>query len=217
MPDGSTVLRARYWIVPSGLLQQQQVLVAVRVFGSSATEPAPVIAEPVGRAETQVGELELAVGRRERVGLQRVRAVRVALDHLGERVALELRAEVHARRPVQVVEPVAVLQVLQRVLEHVVERAAEQAAEEVRDLAETADPQVDVVEAGVAAVGVGPGAGAEHEVGGVGRDGGVRRGERVDDRPRGVALAPRSGRRRRAVDPVRTAVADRRVLPYAAT
>src|SRR6185369_13152475 len=92
-----------------------------------------------GRRRDEVGELELAVGRRERVGLQRAGPVRVALDELGERVALQLRAEAEARGPVQVVEPVEVLQVLQRVLEDVVERGAEQAAVEVRDLAEAAD------------------------------------------------------------------------------
>ena len=118
-----------------------------------------------------VAELELAVGGRERVGLQRVRAVGVALDHLGERVALELGAQVHAGRAGQVVEPVTVLQVLQLRLEDVVEGAAQQAAEQVGHLGEATDPQVDVVEAGGGhAVGVArPGAGAEHEVGGVGR------------------------------------------------
>ncbi len=151
-----------------------------------------------------VAELELAVGRGERVRLERVRAVGVALDHLGERVALELGAQVHARRAVQVVEPVAVLQLLHLVLEDVVERGAEQAAEQVGDLGEAADPEVDVVEAGGGhAVGVvGPGAGAEHEVaprragivGGVGRD---PRTAGVDDRP---GRGPLAGEGRRAGD-----------------
>ena len=79
------------------------------------------------------------------VGLERVR-VGVAHAQLGERVALELGAQVHARRAGEVVEPVAVLQVGELVLEHVVERRAEQATEQVGDLGEAADPQVDVVD-----------------------------------------------------------------------
>ena len=144
---------------------------------------------PAGAGERQVAELELAVGGGERVGLQRVGAVGVALDQLGERVALELGAQVHAGRAGQVVEPVAVLQVLQLVLEHVVERGAQQATEQVGDLGETADPQVDVVETGVVSRtgSVGPGAGAEHEVGGVGRRNVAR--QRIDDRSCGSPLA----------------------------
>ena len=43
MPDGSTVLRARYWIVPSGFLSSSGFS-SQSVFGSSLTEPAPVSA-----------------------------------------------------------------------------------------------------------------------------------------------------------------------------
>ena len=135
------------------MAQEQQGLVAVgrrRVVGDD--EPVQGVA---GRGAVEVGQLELAVGRRERVGLERVGAVGVALDQLGERVALELGAQVHARRAGQVVEPVAVLQLLELRLEDVVERAAQQAAEEVGDLGEAADPEVDLVQAGVGdAVGV---------------------------------------------------------------
>jgi len=83
------------------------------------------------------------------------------------------------------------LQVLQRRLEDVVEGGAQQAAEQVGDLGETADPQVDVVETGLGdpAGGVGPRAGAEHEVGSVGRDGRVRRVGRVHDELGGGPLA----------------------------
>ena len=173
------------------LAQQQLALVAVGVVGSSATESGrDGAAKPAG-VPSRCGQLELAVGRGERVGLQRVRAVGVALDHLGERVALELGAQVHAGRAGQVVQPVAVLQVLQLRLEDVVERAAQQAAEQVGDLGEAADPQVDVVEPGGGhAVGVvRPGAGAEHEVGGVASgSAGRRRVGRVDDRSAAARL-----------------------------
>ena len=128
------------------MTHEQEALVAVRrrrVVGDD--EPVQVVA---GRSAFEVGQLELAVGRRECVGLERVGVVGVALDQLGERVALELGAQVHARRAGQVVEPVAVLQLLELGLEHVVERAAQEAAEEVRDLGEAADPQVDLVQAG---------------------------------------------------------------------
>ena len=117
--------------------------------------PVPVRCE-CRRVPGVLRELELAVGRGERVGLQRVRRG-VAHHQLGERVALELGAQVHARGAGEVVEAVAVLQVGELVLEHVVERRAEQAAEQVGVLGEAADPQVDVVEAGVdVGAGVGP-------------------------------------------------------------
>ena len=157
MPDGSMVLRCRYGDGAVGHAQEQQALVAVgrrRVVGDDEA-----VQGVAGRRAVEVGELELAVGRRECVGLERVGVVGVALDQLGERVALELGAQVHARRAGQVVEPVAVLQLLELGLEHVVERRAQEAAEEVGDLGEAADPQVDLVQAGDRdAVGVvGPG------------------------------------------------------------
>ena len=95
------------------LAEQQPVLVAVgrgRIVGD---EPAPEGSRS-RRRYRQVAELELAVGRRECVGLQRVRVVRVAHDQFGERVALELGAQVHARGAGEVVQAVAVLEVLQR-------------------------------------------------------------------------------------------------------
>ena len=146
MPDGSTVLRVLYWIVPSGMRCSSRFSLQSGVAGSSATIE-PNCWKPAGRP-VEVGQLELAVGRGEGIGLEAVRPVGVALDHLGERVGLQLRAQVHARRPVQVVQPVVVLQLLQLRLEDVVEGAAEQAAEQVGDLGETADPQVDAVQAG---------------------------------------------------------------------
>ena len=78
--------------------------------------------------------------------------VRVALDQLGERVALELRQHVQASGPGQVVEPVAELQVLHLRLEDVVERRAEQTAEDELLLGEPTDPQVDAVHTGVGRV-----------------------------------------------------------------
>ena len=151
--------------------QQVLVLVALRgrvVLHRSGAGDELARAAHRGTWPRDVVELELAVGRRERVGLEGVR-VGVAHDQLGERVALELGAQVHARRAGEVVEPVAVLQVGQLVLEHVVERAAQQATEQVRPLGQAAHPQVDRVDSGDGlAADVRPGAGAEHEVGGVG-------------------------------------------------
>ena len=157
------------------------------VVGSSATtNPCRAIA---GRRAVEIGELELAVGRREGVGLERVGAVGVALDELGERVALELGAQVQARGAGQVVEPVAVLQLLELVLEDVVERRAQEAAEEVGDLGEAADPEVDLVQAGVGdAVGVaGPGRPLLNMKSAASAGRGVAR-LRVDDRPGGCPL-----------------------------
>ena len=42
MPDGSTALRARYWIAPSAL-RRSNWFSSQSVFGSSFTEPAPVM------------------------------------------------------------------------------------------------------------------------------------------------------------------------------
>ena len=78
-----------------GMAHEQQALVAVRrrrIVGDD--EPVQRVA---GRRAVEVGELELAVGRRECVGLERVGVVGVALDQLGERVALELGAQVQCR------------------------------------------------------------------------------------------------------------------------
>ncbi len=74
--------------------------------------------------------------------------VGVRHDQLGERVELELVAEAQARRALQVVEAVAVLQLLELLLEHEVEGRAQQAAERRLLLGEAADPEVDVVDAG---------------------------------------------------------------------
>ena len=127
-----------------GHADQQCVLVAVRLVGSSTTV-VPVMRARRRRESLPSSNLQSAVANESAFS---VCAVGVAHDQLGERVALELGAQVHARRAGQVVEPVAVLQVLQLALEDVVERAAEQAAEQVGVLGEAADPQVDVVEAG---------------------------------------------------------------------
>ena len=190
MPDGSTVLRARYAIVPSGWRRSSRLSSQSGVRRVVCDDEA--VQRVTGRRALEVGQLELAVGRCECVGLERVGVVGVALDQLGERVALELGAQVRAGRAGQVVEPVAVLQLLELRLEHVVERAAQEAAEEVGDLGEAADPQVDLVQAGVGdAVGVvAPGrAVAEHEVSSVGRDRGIERVGGIDDELCGCPLA----------------------------
>src|SRR4030095_1871118 len=77
-----------------------------------------------------------------------VSGVGVRLDQLGERVVLQLGVEVEAGGALQVIEAVAVLQLLELVFEHEVEGGAEQAAERHLLLGETADPQVDVAETG---------------------------------------------------------------------
>ena len=123
-----------------------------------------------GRRTGQIGQLELAIGGREGVRLQGVDRG-VAAHQLGEGVAFELGAQVHARGAGQVVQPVAVLQIGQLVLEHVVERGAQQPTERGGDLREAAHPEVDIVQTGDRAGAiVGPGIDAVHECGGVCRD-----------------------------------------------
>ena len=75
-----------------------------------------------------------------------VRRVGVRHDQLGERVDLELVVEAEPGGALQVVEAVAVLQLLELVLEHEVEGRAQQAAERHLLLGEAADPEVDVVD-----------------------------------------------------------------------
>ena len=118
------------------------------------------------RGAVQRGELEFTVGGGERVGLERMGARRGALDHFAERIALQLREQVQARGPGQVVQPITVLQIFELILEHIVEGAAQQPAEQARLLGEATDPQVDGVQAGGgdAAGRAGPCSGAEHEV-----------------------------------------------------
>ena len=105
-----------------------------------------VVIDGVGADEREVSELEFAVCGGERIGLEGMGG-RVAHDKLGERVALELRPQVHARGAGEVVQPVGVLQVGELVLEDVVEGRAEETAEQVRSLGEATDPKVDIVEA----------------------------------------------------------------------
>ena len=59
MPGGSTVFRARYWIVPSGLRRSSGFSLQSGVFGSSATEPVPVIAEPAGAGNVRLASSNL--------------------------------------------------------------------------------------------------------------------------------------------------------------
>ena len=79
---------------------------------------------------------------------RQMRHVGVEHHQLGERVVLQLGAEVQARGARQVVEAVAVLQVLELGLEHEVEGRAQHAAERHLLLGQAADPEVDVVETG---------------------------------------------------------------------
>ncbi len=72
---------------------------------------------------------------------------RVAVDHLGELVVLELSREVQVRQSRQVVEAVAVLQGFELGFEDEVERRAQHAAEHQLLFGQAADPEIDVVEA----------------------------------------------------------------------
>ena len=148
MPAGSTVLTRRYWIVPSGL-RSSSWFSSQSAWSGRRRRSRRVTREAGGRRRRGWPSWNLQSAVANASAFSVFVPVGVALDQLGERVALELGAQVHARRAGEVVEPVAVLQVLQLRLEDVVEGRAEQAAEQVGDLGETADPQVDVVEAGV--------------------------------------------------------------------
>ncbi len=94
----------------------------------------------------EVGRGLDSVFRREKDAGAEMLSAGVLHDQLGERVGLDLAAEVDALDARQVVEPVAILQVLELVLEDEVERRAEQAAEQVLLLGQAADPKIDVVE-----------------------------------------------------------------------
>ena len=104
------------------------------------------------RADRQVVELpglvdlEDQAGRREHVRRQ-MRRVGVAHDHGGEGIVLHLAEQVQAVEPLQVVEAVAVLQLLHLHFEDEVEGRAEHAAERHGLFGQAADPEIDIVEA----------------------------------------------------------------------
>ena len=106
----------------------------------------------IGIAGAEARVLQIAVNnqrpvrRREDVARQ-VLEVRVAHDHRGKRVALELGQEVLAREARQVIEAVADLQVLHLRLEYERKRRSQHAAERRRLLCKAADPEIDIVEA----------------------------------------------------------------------
>ena len=125
-----------------------------------------------------------------------MRRVGVAHDHLGEGVVLHLAEQMQAVEALQVVEAVAVLQLLHLHFEDEVEGRAQHAAERHDLFGKAADPEIDVVEAAQRAAGVG--------AGGVEEVDGDRRGttarppndcRRVidDQRHGGVALALERG------------------------
>ena len=110
------------------------------------------------RAEARVPllglvDLEDEAGRREHVRGQ-MAGVGVEADHLGEGVVLHFGQQMQPVEPLQVVEPVAVLQLLQLDLEDEVEGRAQHAAERHDLFGEAADPEIDVVEAAQRAAGV---------------------------------------------------------------
>ena len=73
------------------------------------------------------------------------------------KVLFSISEEMQAVEPLQVVEAVAVLQLLHLLLEDEVEGRAQHAAERHGLLGEAADPEIDVVEAAERAAGVGAG------------------------------------------------------------
>ena len=77
-----------------------------------------------------------------------MRRAGVGHHHFGERIVLHLAEQMQAVEALQVVEAVAVLQAFHLHFEDEVEGGTEHAAEGQDLLRQTADPQVDVVEAG---------------------------------------------------------------------
>ena len=98
-------------------------------------------------------DLELVVHRLEDV-TRKVGGVGVAGDHFRELVVLELRGQVQVCKARQVVEAVAVLQVLHLHFEHEVEGGAQHAAEGHLLLGKATDPEVDGVQAAERAAGI---------------------------------------------------------------
>src|SRR5205823_1677438 len=96
------------------------------------------------RGAGQIGGIEDEV-RRPEDDIHAAREVGVAADQLRERVAFELEPEVQAVRALQVVEAIAVLQILELLLEHEVERRPEEPAEDRLALRHAAGPEVHVV------------------------------------------------------------------------
>ena len=134
---------------------EHDVLLAVEAEGAVGVVDEQVVLVPLGgRVVDDVAglvdleslELEREVRPREDVERQ-MRRVGRAHHELGEGVLFELGQEVQPVSAREVVEAVAVLQLLQLRLEDEVEGRAEQAAERHLLLGEAADPEVDVVEA----------------------------------------------------------------------
>ena len=94
--------------------------------------------------EDHVGDRHQVAGKMGRV---QIAEIGVAHHQVGEGIGLQQVEQVHALRAAQIVESVAVLQMLQLVFEDEVERRAELAAELVEFFGEAADPEIDVVEA----------------------------------------------------------------------
>ena len=135
--------------------------------GAAAGAAIPAASRPVNcldgsTSKGEGGRLEDVAGKMCRVGVE--------LHQLGEGIPLELGAEVQPGRAGQVVEAVGVLQVLELRLEDEVERRAKQAAERHLLFGETADPEIDGIDAGRghAARRTGIDAGAVEEVEAVG-------------------------------------------------
>ncbi|ELS27857.1 hypothetical protein ppKF707_1060 [Metapseudomonas furukawaii] len=129
----------------------QQGTAAFRIGATIDTEPGELLG---------LVHLQDESGRREDIPRQ-VLGVGGVHHHLGERVVLQFGEEVHARRALQVIEAVAVLEFLQLVFEHEVEGRAQQTAEGHLLLGQAANPEVHQVQASLHA---GPGAIAVEEL-----------------------------------------------------
>ena len=96
----------------------------------------------------------------------------------GEGVVLHLAEQMQAVEPLQIVEAVAVLQLLHLHFEDEVEGRAQHAAERHDLFGQAADPEIDIVEAAEAASPAGIGAGGVEEVEAIGRSTGRHRRRR---------------------------------------
>ncbi|GJE17085.1 hypothetical protein AIGOOFII_1797 [Methylobacterium marchantiae] len=113
-------------------------------------------------------------GREQRpVEVGRIEPPKVGVAHhqIGEGVRFEIVEKVQPLRPAQVVETVAVLEMLHLVFEDEIEGRAQHPAEFVQLFGQAADPEIDRVEAAQAAAGIG--AGGVQEGQSIGGDGPV--------------------------------------------
>ena len=114
IPLGSTLLIARYWIVPLGWRNSRRFSLQSVVLGSSATEPAPVMKLPAGAGNVRSPSWNLQSAVANASAFSELVPSVLRMISSENELPSSWRAQVHARRASQVVEPVTVLQVLQR-------------------------------------------------------------------------------------------------------